>query len=114
MKRSNWVTLDTELQFIRSYYAPAQGPLWEGIGLKRVWSESDRERWIPPLSLQAILSKTHFTKIAPANPSPLVISIRSNGDGRLEVQNTIQRRIISEQTGMDSYSTRVDETPPGW
>lgn len=96
------VTLDTELQFIRSYYALLRARYGEGIRIETSVEESDRERWIPPLSLQAILENTLYEN-STSKSSPLVISIRSNGDGRLEVQNTIQRRIISEQTGMDSY-----------
>jgi sensor histidine kinase YesM len=96
------VTLETELQFITSYYALLKARYGDGIQLELRIANEDKEKMLPPLSLQAIMENTLYENSTSKN-APLKISIRSTGDGSIEVANSVQRKIITESTNADAY-----------
>jgi sensor histidine kinase YesM len=96
------VTLDTEIQFISSYYALLRARYGEGIQLDINVSDADREKMLPPLSLQAIMENTLYEN-STSKSAPLKICIKSHGDNAIEVLNTVQRKIITETTNADAY-----------
>ncbi len=95
------VTLDTELQFIISYYSLLKARYCDGIELTVNVDDVDREKLLPPLSLQAIMENT-LCENSTSKSAPLKISINSKGDNTLEVVNCIQRKIITETTDADA------------
>ncbi|MFN4316314.1 MAG: sensor histidine kinase [Chitinophagaceae bacterium] len=99
------VPLQTELQFIDSYFALLKARYNEGIDLKLEINEEDQQKLIPPLSLQVILENAIFqNKIA--RQHPLRIKIQSVRGNALVVTNNMQRKMITEtvdyEAGLDN------------
>jgi two-component system LytT family sensor kinase len=99
------VTVQTEIQFINSYFSLLKARYNEAINLNVKVTESDRLKFIPPLSLQVIIENALFqNKVGKA--CPLSISIRSVDGNTLEVSNGLQRKVMTDtidyEAGLDN------------
>ncbi|MBN8865656.1 MAG: histidine kinase [Sphingobacteriales bacterium] len=99
------VTLATELQFIRSYYALLKARYNEALDLQMQVNEEDMNRMLPPLSLQVIIENALFQHVA-SRDCPLRIRIQSVKGEAVVVSNNVQRKIASElidyEAGLDN------------
>lgn len=98
------VTLATELQFIRSYYALLKARYNEAIDLQIQVNEEDMIRQLPPLSLQVIIENALFQNVA-SRECPLRIRIQSVKGEAVVVSNNVQRKIAS---GSLDYEAGLD------
>jgi sensor histidine kinase YesM len=98
------VTLDTELKFIDSYMHLLRARYGEGLQLKLIISEEDRNGYLPPLSLQAIIENA-FSLNTISKQNPLLISIQSGLSGVINISNNVQPKMITE--AMD-YEAALD------
>ena len=94
------VTLETELQFINSYFSLLKARYNEGIELKIEVSQESKQGKLPPLSLQIVLENALFqNKIS--KEAPLVFKIQSMNGG-LIVVNNIQPKLMTDAGDIDS------------
>jgi hypothetical protein len=89
------VSLQTELQFIHSYYYLLSVRYQEGIILKVMATDEQLKQQIPPLTLQ-VLFESAFSLNTIGKEQPLIIEITSMNDGWLEVKNNIQLKVGSD------------------
>lgn len=98
------ITVDKELQFIKSYYALLKARYGDGIELTIDINEDDRRSLLPPLSLQTILENA-FSQNSMQKSAPLKISIRSNNSGTIVIKNNVQRKAVTDtfdfEAGLD-------------
>lgn len=99
------VTLQTEIQFIQSYFALLKARYNEGIELDTELDAADLQQMLPPLSLQVILENAIFQNRI-AKESPLKLRISSARGRALVVSNNIQRKVMTEpidyEAGLDN------------
>ncbi len=99
------VALSTELQFLQSYFSLLKARYNEAIDLRIEIREEDREKKLPPLSLQVIIENALFQNMA-SRTSPLVIRISSGKEGELIITNNIQQKLGSDipdyEAGLDN------------
>lgn len=99
------VTVATEVQFIQSYFALLKARYGEAVRLEMAIDEADREKMLPPISLQVIIENALYQNKTDKN-SPLVITIASAKDNTIIIKNNIQRKILTEtgdqETGLDN------------
>jgi two-component system LytT family sensor kinase len=98
------ISLSTELQFISSYFSLLKARYCDAIELSISVNETDREKALPPLSLQVIVENAIYQNKT-AKSSPLRISIES-GNESIVIKNNVQRKMITEtgdqETGLDN------------
>lgn len=94
------VTLDTELKFIDSYLYLLKERFGEGLQATISVPECDREKMLPPLSLQVLIENA-FTKNAVSKSSPLNISIQMAGSNTIMVMYNKQERPLNGETEVD-------------
>jgi two-component system, LytTR family, sensor kinase len=103
------VTLATELQFIQSYFSLLKARYNEAVELHLDIHEADREKRIPPLSLQVIIENALFQNKT-AKDSPLVITIASHDGEAIVITNNVQRKVLTEiveyEAGLDNLVKR--------
>jgi LytS/YehU family sensor histidine kinase len=92
------VTLETELQFVHSYFYLHKARYGEGVALSIEVSNEARKKYIPPLTLQIILESA-LTENMISKDHPLSIEIISLDHDWLQVKNNVQKRISEEVTG---------------
>lgn len=96
------VPLETELNFIRSYFYLLNTRYSASMQLSLAVNSSEHQKLIPPLTLQHIVENTiaqnSFSKL-----SPLKISITGE-NGHLEIRNTSQRKIGVDKAECALYS----------
>ena len=92
------VTLETELQFVHSYFYLHKARYGEGIALNIEVSDDARTKYLPPLTLQIILESA-LTENMISKDHPLSIEIISLDNDWLQVKNNVQKRISDEVTG---------------
>lgn len=110
------VPLQTELNFIASYFYLLNARYSTALQLKIDVSEADRQKGIPPLTLQHIIENT-IAQNAFSKSMPLKVYIGM--DGRcLMVKHNIQRKIGAElvdaESGFDNLVEKyrlLHETP---
>lgn len=94
------VMLSAELSFIGSYYYLLKARYGEGLAIRISVMPEDREKWLPPLTLQTIIENA-FTQNAMMKDQPLIIRI-GRDDAGLLVRNNIQPKLISEDRDVES------------
>jgi LytS/YehU family sensor histidine kinase len=98
------VKLSVELQFITSYFSLLKARYGEAVNLELNIGDADREKNLPPLSLQVIVENALYQNKT-SKTSPLKITITS-GDNNITVTNNVQRKILTEtgdqETGLDN------------
>ena len=99
------VTLETELKFVESYIFLLKTRYGGALQLTTNIGENDKLKYIPPLTLQVIIENA-FSQNTGSKNAPLRISIRSWGNGVLEIRNNIQPKTITEdinyEAGLDN------------
>ncbi|HWI94059.1 MAG TPA: histidine kinase [Flavisolibacter sp.] len=85
------VPIETEINFIRSYYFLLKARHEEGLQLHIELSLQNKERWIPPLTLQMIIENA-MNQNAISRSKPLTIYIRDHEHG-LEIINSVAPKI---------------------
>jgi len=99
------VSLRTEIPFIFSYFSLLKSRYGPAVELHISLTEEDKDKFIPPLSLQVILENAIFQNKT-SKSSPLKMRIESSGNGTLRVSNNLQKKILSEtteqETGLDN------------
>ena len=95
------VSLDTELKFAASYTYLLKTRYGEGFEVLLYIEEGEREKRLPPLSLQTIIENA-ITQNTISKSSPLQIIIAARGDSMLEVINTLQPKQITESMDMEA------------
>ncbi len=90
------VSLNTELNFINSYYYLLNERYGDGLSLEINIPEQYKELMIPPLTLQMILENV-FTHNVICKEFPLSVKINGEAGAWLSVYNNIQRKVNSEE-----------------
>ena len=94
-----FVTIGTELEFIRSYYFLLKARHAEGLQVDIDIKEEGRSQLIPPLTLQMLVEHAVNTNTL-SRTRPLQISIHCVGHS-LEVSNKVQPRVNADLPPMD-------------
>jgi sensor histidine kinase YesM len=98
------VPVSTELRFLDAYSYLLQTRYGEGLQLQMRVDAADREKEIPPLSLQVLIENA-FSQNTISKTSPLIIEIFSENE-QLVVKNNIQPKIVKDvmdyETGLDN------------
>lgn len=98
------VRLETELKFIDSYIYLLQVRYGDALRLTLDIDESDKQKCIPPLTLQVIIENV-FAQNAVSKHTPLDLHI-STANGMLEVRCNVQQKIvthhINNEEGLDN------------
>ncbi len=89
------VPLETELKFLDSYLHILQARHREGLKLSASITETDKDKWLPPLTLQTIVENA-VTCNAICRDCPLEIGISSDGKGHLTIRNNIIPKMTTE------------------
>jgi sensor histidine kinase YesM len=95
------VKLSTELQFISSYFSLLKCRYCDAVELDVDVTEADKEKMLPPLSLQVIIENALYQNKT-NKTSPLHFSIESGSDNCVIIKNNVQRKIITEATDQES------------
>ncbi|GAB3962752.1 hypothetical protein GCM10028805_64500 [Spirosoma harenae] len=119
------VSLNDELDFIRSYFHLLQTRYQTGLRLEIDIEPSTERRLIPPLALQVLVENAvRYNVLLPEKP--LHIRIYTTDDHRLFVANTLQRKILRVDiagAGLGNLATHYQllnegelmiEEQPGW
>jgi two-component system LytT family sensor kinase len=80
------VTLETELQFVHSYFYLHKARYGEGIALNIEASDEARKKYLPPLTLQIILESA-FSENMISKDQPLSIEIITLNNEWLQIKN---------------------------
>ncbi len=113
----NLTTLDNELVFIESYYYLLKTRHQRGIELTVDIKGDFRSQLLPPLTLQLLVENAVKHNRVQAS-QPLRITIDTNPEGWLRVQNNLQRksiRMASNRVGLSNISTKyrlLDQPEP--
>lgn len=103
------VQLNTELQFIQSYFYLLKARHGEGVELLIQVAEPERRKSLPPLTLQ-ILLESAFNLNATSKSRPLKVEISSTPQGWLEIKNNIEKKLadgeITDETGIANVSNK--------
>jgi len=102
------VTLETELQFVHSYFYLHKARYGEGISLNIGVSNEARKKYLPPLTLQIILESALNENMI-SKDQPLSIEISSLNEDWLQVKNNVQKRISDNRTenaGLENISNK--------
>lgn len=98
--KKDMVSLDEELKFVETYFHLIKIRHGETIHLSINVTDADREKGIPPVTLQLLLENAIKHNISTLR-QPLHLSIESTADGRIVVKNNLQRiNIEYKSTGM--------------
>ena len=103
------VQLSTELKFLDSYIHLLQARHNEGLKVNIDINEKDKDKWLPPLSLQVILENI-MTKNACCKENPLDIQIQSDGNNKIIFRNNalpkLARELLDDESGIDNLSVK--------
>lgn len=103
------VTLAVELQFIQSYFSLLKARYNEAVELHVHIPEGDKQKLVPPLSLQVIIENALFQNKT-AKDSPLVITLASDRGEAIIITNNVQRKVMTEiveyEAGLDNLVKR--------
>jgi sensor histidine kinase YesM len=100
------VTLDTELMFLQSYYHLLKVRYGSGVDLQMVVEEKDREKLLPPLTLQILLDNILRLNLI-SKEKPLKIDLYVNDSGWMEIRHNVQKRISEEELPDDLGITNI-------
>ena len=90
-----FVTLDTELNFIKSYLYILRVRHCDALNIIIDVTEEDRRRLLPPLALQTVVENI-VSQNAITRDQPLDISIYTEVDGAIAIGNNVQPRTVPE------------------
>ncbi len=89
------VQLDTELQFIQSYFYLLKARHGNGVELMIDVKEQERKQWLPPLTLQILLEGA-FNMNAFHRDRPLKVEITGLGNGWFAIKNNIEKKLAGD------------------
>ncbi|QHV97475.1 sensor histidine kinase [Spirosoma endbachense] len=101
-------TLSQEIQFAQSYFHLLNTRYGDGIQLRLAIDPALADHLLPPLTLQILIENVVKHNII-LPQQPLTIRIGTTPDGRLEVQNNVQRknvRVPSNRVGLSNITTK--------
>jgi two-component system, LytTR family, sensor kinase len=105
------VTLDTELKFAASYTYLLKARYGDGLQVLLDIDETEREKALPPLSLQTIIENA-ITQNTINKNCPLQITIAAKGNGMLDVINTLQPKQMTAdldtEAGLDNLVIKYE------
>jgi two-component system, LytTR family, sensor kinase len=105
------VKLSTEIQFITSYFSLLKARYGGAVQLEINVNEADREKTLPPLSLQVIMENALYQNKT-VKSSPLRISIESGNENSVVIKNNVQRKMLTEtgdqETGLDNLIKKYE------
>lgn len=84
------VEVETELQFIQSYFYLLKARYGDGVELTVNADESQKKKCLPPLTLQ-ILLESAFNLNAISKTKPLKVEITGTTEGWLQIKNNIKK-----------------------
>ncbi|MET0299624.1 MAG: histidine kinase [Flavitalea sp.] len=93
------VSLETELQFVNSYFHLLKARYSDGIRLEFDIKEKDLEMNLPPLTLQMLIEAAYNQNVINKD-KPLTISISSVPAGWLRVKNNVEKKIADDQADL--------------
>jgi LytS/YehU family sensor histidine kinase len=102
------VTLETELQFVRSYFYLLKSRYSEGINLLIEVDDSAKQMTLPPLTLQ-MLVEAAYNQNTINRDRPLTIEISSVKNGWIRVKNNIEKKIADDpmhQSGLENVANK--------
>ena len=102
------IPLSEELTFIKAYYYLLKTRFDDRLVLDIYVSNEASERLIPPLTLQILLENAVKHNVVSAE-RPLHVVISENGDNKIILSNTLQRRtqkVVSTQTGLANLAAK--------
>lgn len=102
------VTLDTELQFVKSYFFLLKSRYSDGISMQIEVNESDLQLTLPPLTLQ-MLVEAAYNQNTVNKDRPLRIEISSVNNGWLRVKNNIEKKVVddvADQSGLENVANK--------
>lgn len=111
------VTVNTELNFLKSYLYLLNARYGSSIQLEIEVNETAGDKFIAPLSLQVIVENA-YTLNAFSKKNPLLLQICSEDDAFIVVKNNIQPKVLTEamdfESGLDNLVTkyRLMNQPP--
>lgn len=98
--KKDMTSLEEELKFVENYFHLIKIRHGETVNLTVSISDTDRQKGIPPVTLQLLIENTIKHNIATVK-NPLLIRIESTGDGYITVKNNLQRININyPETGL--------------
>jgi hypothetical protein len=106
----NLTDLDTELDFIQSYFHLLKTRHSSGLDLVVSVDEGTRAKLLPPLTLQLLIENAVKHNIV-LPEQPLKIEITTDGKNNLLVKNTLQKkrsRVASNGVGLSNILTKYD------
>jgi hypothetical protein len=101
-------TLGQEIQFAQSYFHLLNTRYGDGIQLRLAIDPAFADYLLPPLTLQILIENVVKHNII-LPQQPLTIRIATTLEGRLEVQNNLQRktvRVPSNRVGLSNITTK--------
>jgi sensor histidine kinase YesM len=101
-------SLDSEMQFIRSYFHLLKTRYGDGLDLETQLDEHFMNYLLPPLTLQMLIENAVKHNMILKN-SPLKIMIMTTNSGKLIVSNNIQRKdrmVSSNKVGLTNISNK--------
>ena len=103
------VPLQTELRFIHSYIHLLERRFGQSLQVQMNIREEDKEKLIPPLSLQVLIENA-FTQNTMSKTAPLLIRICSDGKNEVVVRNNRNPKMVSNaidfEAGLDNLVTK--------
>jgi len=95
------VKLEKELKFLESYIHILEVRHSEGLKFTVLVTEDDKEKWLPPLTLQTIIENS-LAEFSVCRDCPLEIVINSDEEGYIKISNNIVQRRMSDQPQEDA------------
>lgn len=89
------VEVDTELQFIQSYFYLLKARYGEGVELLIDVDDDQKKKCLPPLTLQ-ILLESALNLNAISKSRPLKVEIATTTEGWLQIKNNIEKKLVEE------------------
>ncbi len=102
------VSLETELQFVRSYFYLLKARYSDGIQITYNIDEKDLQLQLPPLTLQ-MLVEAAYNQNTVSRDRPLKIEVRSLDNGWLRISNNIERKVVednSDQSALENVANK--------
>ena len=102
------VTLETELQFVKSYFFLLKSRYSDGIEMELEVDPSHLQLTLPPLTLQ-MLVEAAYNQNTVNKDKPLKIEIRSIDNDWLRVKNNIEKKVVNDmadQSGLENVANK--------
>ena len=102
------VTLETELQFVKSYFFLLKSRYSDGIEMHFEVNESDLHLTLPPLTLQ-MLVEAAYNQNTVNKDRPLRIQITSINNGWLRVKNNVEKKVVddvADQSALENVANK--------